>query len=419
MPLSRRAFAQLVGAGTVTAALPFPSLVAANSASARARSSGGVIRLSSNENPYGPSPAAQQAMRNAFALAWRYPDEAADELIAELAKAHGIGGDHFAVGDGSGELLKLAANAFTGAGRQDAGVTGAASDAQVAPASSRPGAEAQVAPASSRPDAEAQVAPASSRPDGERKLVMADPTFEALGVYARVRGADIVKVPLTKTFAHDLGAMNVAGAGLIYVCNPNNPTGSITPKAALRTFLGAVPASAMVIVDEAYHHYALSSDYESVIPLVASHPNLIVLRTFSKIFGMAGLRLGYAIAQPALIEKMVAQGAWDSVNIMALAAGRASIRDEKHVADGRARNRDTKSKLVDDLHALGYAVVPSEANFVMIDTRRDVRPLISSLRERKVHVGRFFPALPQHLRVTIGRPEEMRAFVAAFRQVVA
>lgn len=381
MPLSRRAFAQLVGAGATAAALPFPTLVAANSASARARSSGGVIRLSSNENPYGPSPAAQQAMRDAFALAWRYPDEAADKLIAELAKAHGIGGDHFAVGDGSGELLKLAASAFTGT--------------------------------------EAQVAPASSRPDGERKLVMADPTFEALGVYARVRGADVVKVPLTKTFAHDLGAMNVAGAGLIYVCNPNNPTGSITPKAALRAFLGAVPAPTMVIVDEAYHHYALSSDYESVIPLVASHPNVIVLRTFSKIFGMAGLRLGYAIAQPAVIERLVAQGAWDSVNIMALAAGRASIRDEKHVADGRARNRDTKSKLVDDLHALGYAVVPSEANFVMIDTRRDVRPIISSLRERKVHVGRLFPALPQHLRVTIGRPEEMRAFVAAFRQVVA
>jgi histidinol-phosphate aminotransferase len=366
MPLSRRAFAQLVGAGAAAAALPLPTLLGANTAARARQASKGVIRLSSNENPYGPSAAAQQAMREAFALAWRYPDEAADELIGDLAKVHGYDSDHFAAGDGSSELLKLAASAFTGP---------------------------------------------------QKKLVMADPTFEALGTYARVRGADVVKVPLTAAFAHDLGAMKAAGGGLTYVCNPNNPTGSITPKGVLHAFIDSAPG--MLIVDEAYHHYALSGDYESVVPLVASHANLIVLRTFSKIYGMAGLRLGYAVAQPAVIEAMVAQGAWDSVNIMALAAARASIHDVQHVVSGRARNHDTRSKLVADLGGMGFNVVPSEANFVMIDTRREVKPLIGALRERNVHVGRLFPAMPRHLRVTIGTPEEMRAFVAAFRQVVA
>jgi histidinol-phosphate aminotransferase len=355
----------MVGAGAAAAALPFPTLIAANSARARQTSSG-LVRLSSNENPYGPSPAAQQAMRDAFKLAWRYPDEAAEELIADLAKLHGIAIEWFAVGDGSSELLKLAASAFT---------------------------------------------------DSQRKLVMADPTFEALGTYARVRGADVVKLPLTATFAHDLGAMKAAGGGLVYVCNPNNPTGSITPKEAIRSFIADVPPSTMIVVDEAYFHYVTTDDYESVIPLIATHPNLIVLRTFSKIYGMAGLRLGYAIAQPAVIEKMVTQGAWDSVNIMALAAARASVADAQHVVSGRVRNRGTRAQLESDLRTLGFQTIPSQANFVMIDTGRDVRPMISALRQRGVQVGRLFPALPHHLRVTIGKPDEMRAFVAAFRQV--
>lgn len=366
MPLSRRAFARSLGAGAAAAVLPFPQLLAANSARSRP-SSNGVVRLSSNENPYGPSAAAQQAMRDAFKLAWRYPDEAADALIDDLARLHGLGDDHFAVGDGSSELLKLIASAFT---------------------------------------------------DPQHKLVTADPTFEALGTYARVRGADVKRVPLTVTYAHDLGAMNVAGAGVIYICNPNNPTASITPKEAIRDFLANADPSTVIVVDEAYHHYATTDDYESVIPLVAKRANLVVLRTFSKIYGMAGLRLGYAVAQPSLIEKLITQGAWDSVNIIALAAARASLADAQHVTTGRVRNRDTRAQLAAGLQSLGYSMVPSQANFVMIDTRRDVRPLITALRERNVQVGRLFPAMPHHLRVTIGTADDMRAFLAAFREVV-
>jgi histidinol-phosphate aminotransferase len=204
---------------------------------------------------------------------------------------------------------------------------------------------------------------------------------------------------------------------LVYVCNPNNPTGSITRKGALRAF---VPASkALVLVDEAYHHYAGSADYESVIPLIASHPNLIVARTFSKIYGMAGVRLGYAIAHPDVIKKLAAQAAWDSVNVFALAAARASLRDAGWVATGQKRNAATRDHVVSTLSRLGYAVIPSQTNFVMFDTGREVKPVIAALHDRGIDVGRLFPALPRHLRVTIGTPEQMKRFLQAFAAVIA
>src|SRR5207244_6150022 len=244
--LSRRAFGRLIGRGMAAATLP--PLVAAGEAGARApAAAGGVVRLSANENPYGPSPAALRAMREAFSLAWRYPDEAVGELDSDLVKLHGLPKGSFLIGDGSSEILKLAASAFTGAGR---------------------------------------------------KLVMADPTFEAIGVHARVHGAEIVTVPLDGQYAHDLDKMTVDGAGLVYLCNPNNPTGSITPKARVRAFLDAIPSSATVLVDEAYHHYADSPDDESVDPRVATHPNLIVPRTFSKIQAIAVLARRYPTAHP-------------------------------------------------------------------------------------------------------------------------
>jgi histidinol-phosphate aminotransferase len=370
--LSRRMFAQLLGAGAATAAVA-PAAVAANSISSPkpALPESGVVRLNSNENPYGPSPATLKAITAAFPLVWRYPDETADLLINDLARFHGVGNELFALGDGSSELLKLAACAFT---------------------------------------------------DPSRRLVMADPAFEAIGFGAATAGAEIVKVPLDKRYSHDLARMRevtneAKGAGLVYICNPNNPTGSITPKDELRAFLDALSPKTVVIVDEAYHHYASSSDYESVIPLVPKYANLIVLRTFSKIHGMAGLRLGYAVAQPALIEKVVDQGAWDSVNVLAMAAARASLADTEHVAVGKRKNSETRAYTIEALEKLGYHTIPSEANFIMVETKRDVQPLINAMRAKHVQVGRRFAAMPQHMRVTIGKPEEMRAFVKGFADV--
>jgi histidinol-phosphate aminotransferase len=333
-----------------------------------ARAADGIVRLSANENPYGPSSAALQAMREALAVVWRYPDETVGELAADLAALHGVPKDWFVIGDGSSEILKLAASAFT---------------------------------------------------DPARKLVMAEPSFEAIGKHAQVHGAEVVSVPLDRAYGHDLSRMSVPGAGLVYVCNPNNPTGSITPKAKVHAFLDSLPHSVGVLVDEAYHHYADSPDYESVIPLVKTHPNLIVVRTFSKIYGMAGLRLGYAVAQPDTAKKLSAHAAWDSVNALALAAGRASLKDTAYAAEGQRRNRATRTQLAGDLGRMGYEVIPSQTNFVMIQTGRDVQPIIAALGDRGVHVGRLFPALPQHLRVTIGTPVQMKRFLNAFAAAMA
>ena len=350
--LTRRDLGRWLGAGVAVAAAR-PLLAEAASA----------VRLSANENPYGPSPAALDAMRAACSRAWRYPDEAAGELIGDLSRLHGLPREWFLLGDGSSEILKLAASAYPG------------------------------------------------------KLVTAEPTFEAIAAYAKVRGSPVVTVPLDAGFAHDLAKMQAQGAALAYVCNPNNPTASVTPKARMSAFLQA--AGSTVLVDEAYHHYAESPDYESVLPLVRTRPGLIVTRTFSKIYGMAGVRLGYAVAQPVVIEKLAAQAAWDSVNVIALAAGRASLADPSWAEQGRKRNASTRAQLVADLARRGFTVIPSQANFVMIDTRREVKPLIAALRQRGVEVGRLFPALPKHLRVTLGRPEEMDRFLREFATLTA
>src|SRR6185369_2089122 len=205
---------------------------------------------------------------------------------------------------------------------------------------------------------------------------------------------------------------------LVYVCNPNNPTASITPKKELRDFIAKCPSQTMILVDEAYHHYAEGEDYESVIPLIKQYPNLIVARTFSKIYGMAGLRCGYCIAQPETIKRMRPHQVWDSVNIMALAAAIASVNDTEHVSNGSRLNRETKLMVSGKLQKWGYKHIPSQANFIMIDVKQPVVPLIDAMKQRGVQVGRLFPSLPNHMRVTIGKDSEMESFLSAFHEVV-
>jgi histidinol-phosphate aminotransferase len=210
-----------------------------------------------------------------------------------------------------------------------------------------------------------------------------------------------------------------AQAGLIYVCNPNNPTASITPKDALRQFIEKTPRKTMILVDEAYFHFADSSDYASVIPLVKDHPNLIVARTFSKIYGMAGLRCGYCIGQRETIAQMRPYQPWDSVNIMAIVAAIASLNDPQLVDNGRKLNSEAKIFTIGELNTSGYQSIPSQANFFMVDTKRSVVPLIQAMKNQNVEVGRLFPAMPNHMRVTVGKKSEMESFLAAFRQVMA
>jgi histidinol-phosphate aminotransferase len=364
--LTRRGFTRLLGLGAASTAMRLP-LEAVPKAAASPSDLTGVVRLSSNENPYGPSPAAFDAMTRAFSRAWRYPDEAADALVEDLAKLHGVPADHVLLGNGSSEILKVCAAAFTGPGKS---------------------------------------------------VVMADPTFEALARYAQAGGAEVVKVPLTAERRHDLGKMLPPGAGLVYLCNPNNPTASLTPAAEVRTFLERVPAGTAVLVDEAYAHYAESADFEPLVSRVREHPGLIVARTFSKIHGMAGLRCGYAVARPETVERLRAHQAWDSINAMALAAARASLADPGHLEKSRRLNRETRAFVHSGLKTMGYEPIPSETNFLMADLRRDVGPVIEALKGKGVEVGRRFPAMPSHLRVTIGTRPQMEAFLAALRAVV-
>jgi len=371
LSISRRKFAHLLGVGAV-AAIVRPRFTAATEAPTIKTASTGsvVVRLSANENPYGPSPQAHAAMKNAVDLCCRYPDEANDVLIDKIAKINGVSREQIALGDGSSEILKLCAETFTG--------------------------------------------------PTQGKLIAAEPTFEAILEYSKANGADVVKIPLTSSFAHDVAKMGgAAKKGLIYICNPNNPTASITPKNDLRDFIAKTSPGTMILVDEAYFHYADGTDYESVIPLVKDHPNLIVARTFSKIYGMAGLRCGYCIAQPETIKRMHPFQMWDSVNIMALVAASASLDDVDQVNNGRKLTSEAKSFTTSELDKMGYKLIPSQANFIMFDCKRPVVPIIKAMKERNVQVGRLFPALPNHMRLTIGKHSEMESFVSAFKQVMA
>ena len=392
MSLNRRRFAQLFGVGAAYLAT-HPRVSLANVAT-ELNAPATVVRLSSNENPYGPSAMALKAMTDAFSLAWRYPDEHTDILIDMLTKLNSVNRNQILLGNGSGEILKLCASAFTG------------------PISSDSAREVKLA----RPTRGASL----SFKAGRGKLIVADPTFEAILNHAAVNGAEVVKVPVNGTFAHDLPKMlAAANEGLVYICNPNNPTASITPKNELREFIKKCPAATMILVDEAYFHYADSSDYESVIPMVKDYPNLIVARTFSKIYGMAGLRCGYCVAQTDVIQRLRPHQTWDSLNIMALAAAIASLNDREQVANGQRMNSETKAFVSGELAKLGYKHIPSQANFLMIDMKRPVVPLIGALRERGVQVGRLFPSLPNHMRVTIGKRDEMEVFLSKFSTVAA
>jgi len=371
MSISRRKFAHLLGVGAA-AAIVRPSFGLAKqtqSTWAFPSTDAKVVRLSANENPYGPSPNALKAMTDSFGLSCRYPDEHNNVLITKLAKLNKVGPDQILLGDGSGEILKLCAETFTGNGRG--------------------------------------------------KLVAATPTFEAILVNATANGADVVKVPLTSTFAHDLPKMLAAAdRGLVYVCNPNNPTASITPKDELRDFIANTPRNTMILVDEAYFHYADSPQYETTIQLVKDHPNLIVSRTFSKIYGMAGLRCGYCVAQKETLEQLRAHQMWDSVNIMALAAASASLDDPAQVPTGQRLNNEVKAFTIGELDKMGCKTIPSQANFIMFDCKRPVVSLIKAMKDRNVHVGRLFPPVPNHMRVTIGKKSEMESFLNTLKQVM-
>ncbi len=376
LDITRRHFAGALGAA-LGASLVAPDLARSAPApailpAARPHSGlpPGTVRIDSNENPYGPSPAALDAMGRSQSVAARYPDAIEDQVGAALAKLHGVTPDNVVLGCGSGEILRMADMAFLGPGKN---------------------------------------------------VVAAEPTFEAVLLYAGVTRAEPVKVPLTADHRHDLPRMAAAcgeRTGLVYVCNPNNPTGTIVTRDELAPFLGRLPKTSVVLVDEAYHHFVEDARYASAFEWVGKVPNLLVVRTFSKIYGLAGMRLGYGVGSQETIEAMRRHRIWSNTNASVLEAALASLDDAGHVPRARHAINETRRWLCAEIDRDGRAHIPSEANFVMIDAGSDVEPVIAALRERNILVGRKFPSLPNWLRVSIGTPEEMKAFLAALRAVL-
>jgi histidinol-phosphate aminotransferase len=366
---SRRQFIGTVGAGA--AALAFKPLFARSAFESPQAASQTAVNINYNENPYGPSPKALQAMREAVNGTGRYyVDTYYDELRATLAKSHGVEADNILMGAGSTEILKICDDVFLG-----------------------------------------------ERP----RVVVADPAYEAVLQYAVNTKAQPTAVPLTKDFRHDLVKMAdvvTPQTGMVYICNPNNPTGTIVTKDEMQRFMSRVPDSVPVVVDEAYSHFANSSDFESAIRYVKEGRNVVIARTFSKAYGLAGMRIGYAIARKDIIAKLKPFGVDFAVSSIAAAAANGAFADNAYVDKIVKQIGTQRQQLYDEMKALKYEVIPSHANFVMINVRTPVPPIIAELAKRKVNVGREFPVMPNHLRVTIGTEDDMKKFFAAFRQVV-
>jgi histidinol-phosphate aminotransferase len=303
-------------------------------------------------------------------IAARYPDAVEEQLCEAIAKHHGVVREQIVLGCGSGEILKMADMAFLSPGRT---------------------------------------------------VVVAQPTFEAVLDYSRTTKAEAVKVPQTADFRHDLPRMAAAcdaRTAMVYVCNPNNPTGTIVSSNELAAFLDRVPKTATVLVDEAYHHFVEDKSYESVAPWIAKRPNLVVARTFSKIYGLAGMRLGYAVATKANADALRAQQIWSNGNAAVLAAAIASLEDTAHATQQRELLNGTKKYLCDEFAKDGRRFIPSHANFVMVEVGQDVGPILQAFKAKGILVGRKFPTMETWLRISIGTQEETAAFVAALRTIV-
>ena len=378
MPLSRRTFLTTLGAGVAAG-------LAARGAEARlaerlgplelepaAPDQPGLIRLDSNENPQGPGPKVLEAFRQGFGEANRYPDAAERRLQAALARALQVREEHLLLGCGSAEILKACVQAFT--------------------------------------------SPTAA-------LVTAAPSFEFPAVLARLAGHPVKAVPVTRGLALDLEAMAQAaeGAGLVFLCNPNNPTATVHGRQAVAEFvtrLGKTSPKTLILVDEAYHDFVEDPAYRSAIPLALANPQVLVSRTFSKAHGLAGMRIGFAVGRPETLARLERLLLPSGVSQLALLGATASLEDPVHLAEQQRLNREAKAFTRAWFERAGYPVGPSETNFLMVDIRRDVKAFKAACLQEGVAVGRPFPPLGTHLRLSIGTRAEMEAAVAVFGRLL-
>jgi histidinol-phosphate aminotransferase len=327
-------------------------------------------KLSFNENPYGPPESVMQAMNNAFKYANRYgyPDGG---ILSEIAKHHGVDTNNILLGAGSGEILEVVGAAFL---------------------------------------------------EGRKKVVGSDPSFNAVYDHATSIKADVIKIPLLRDFSQNIPAMveatrdNYRDVGFVYLCNPNNPTGKIVPRREVLQLLDALPEDMPVLIDEAYHHFVEDRNYATSVPAVLEGRPVIIARTFSKISALAGMRLGYAVARRDLIAKMRPYST-GTINALVKWGGVAALKDVEAQDRVRKLNTELRGKTVSELRRLGYDVIPSEGNFFMVHIKRSVQPVIQEFQKRNVLVGRPFPPMLEHLRVSVGTAEEMDRFMVAWKEI--
>lgn len=365
---TRREFARLTALLAAGAALPFYNEhTLAQDIKAIAQIPPDAVRLNANENPLGPCLEALEAIRKVLPNSGRYLFNQTFEFVDTMADCEGLPATHVFPSAGSSDPLHRAVVAFT----------------------------------------------SPSRP-----LVIADPGYEAPEGAARFMNAKIIKVPLRKDYSHDAKAMAAAhpDAGVIYICNPNNPTGTVTRKEDIAAIVENKPKGCIVLIDEAYIHFSTSAT--PATDLVAAGKDVIILRTFSKIYGMAGLRAGAALGRPDLLEKMRVLGGPNFLPVTGVAAAIASLKNKLLVPQRKQALADIRKDLFAWLERKGYAYIPSEANMVMIETKKFGRDVAKAMLEQKVAIGRSWAALPTHVRVTIGTEAEMEKFKAAFERVV-
>jgi histidinol-phosphate aminotransferase len=324
------------------------------------------VYINANENPLGPCEAARVAMTAAIAESGRYHDEYSEELTNLFASQNGLKPAYVQPYAGSSQPLSYSVLAFCGP---------------------------------------------------QKPVVIGDPGYEAAARSAAVCGAAVIKVPLTKDYAHDVKAMVAAApnAGLFYVASPNNPTGTLTPRADIEWLLANKPKGAIVLLDEAYIHF---SDAPACLDLAGADKDIVVLRTFSKLYGMAGARLGIVVARPDLLQKVNDMGGWTFCPVTATQAGIASLKDIGVVAQRKKINAEARQETLDWLGSKGFAFVPSEANHFMVDTKRPTKQVIDGMAAKGVLIGRAWPAWPTHVRITVGTKAEMAKFRAAFEDVM-
>lgn len=361
MAISRRTLLQRFGAGALSA-VAARQIAFAEDVRLDALPPGGVIRLHRNESVLGPSRKALAAMRDAAAQAARYPDAAAASLRRTIAEAHAVRSECVVLGCGSTEILQMAIHAFA----------------------------------------------------GRNKIILtARPTFETIATLARRAGARIVDVPLNKDYSHDLDGMLSrvdARTGLVYICNPHNPTGSLTRRQDIDAFLHKLPAHVHLVVDEAYHEFVgHAADYRSLIDRTGDD-RVIVTRSFSKIHGLAGLRIGYAVAAASTAATLRSHAASDDINIVAARAAEAALDDAEHVRLCVNRIADERQEFLNQANARMLRSVDSLTNFVMLNTGRPSAEVVGHFGNHRVLVSGHLPGFERYIRVSIGTPAEMREF---------